>query len=402
MARKEINVFNVSFLDLLSGALGAVLILFIIIPKLTSDIERQLEELEQIKELKVDVGKIKSLMQDIKSSVPEAQFNELESRMSKLETTITDLELEVKSLQNKLAECDEQRTALREKQKKLEQTIKELEDRLKNHDKIVEQLKKEVENLKGQLAQCEDDKRQLESKIQELEGQVKQLAEQKEDLEGENKQLNQDLKKAQEKIQTQSEKIAQYEQKLGFEFKDKNVVFVVDVSGSMDDAPEPQKLDEVKAGIKMMIATMSNDYRVDVVIFPKSKDERYGYKYGSLKKVTEDVKYDIYNYLSGIKAHGCTPTRDVMKFVLESPNYADAGTVIYLSDGLPTKRISETECDGDDVPGVESFIKNLNGGKRVINCIGVGKDFRTRASADPKVQFMQNIASQNGGFYIGF
>jgi len=32
-ARKEINIFSVSFLDLLSGALGAVLLLFVIIPK---------------------------------------------------------------------------------------------------------------------------------------------------------------------------------------------------------------------------------------------------------------------------------------------------------------------------------------------------------------------------------
>ena len=113
MARKEINVFNVSFLDLLSGALGAVLILFIIIPKLTSDIERQLQELEQIKELKVDVGKIKSMMSELKQSVPTDLYTELETRMDKLETTITDLELEVKRLQDKLAECDEQRTELR-------------------------------------------------------------------------------------------------------------------------------------------------------------------------------------------------------------------------------------------------------------------------------------------------
>ncbi len=35
MARKEINVFGTSFLDLLSGALAAVIILFVIVPKLS-------------------------------------------------------------------------------------------------------------------------------------------------------------------------------------------------------------------------------------------------------------------------------------------------------------------------------------------------------------------------------
>jgi len=37
MRRREINIFSISFLDLLSGALGAVLILFIIIPKMTNE-----------------------------------------------------------------------------------------------------------------------------------------------------------------------------------------------------------------------------------------------------------------------------------------------------------------------------------------------------------------------------
>lgn len=38
MARREINIFVTSFLDLLSGALGAVIILFIIVPKIVPDV----------------------------------------------------------------------------------------------------------------------------------------------------------------------------------------------------------------------------------------------------------------------------------------------------------------------------------------------------------------------------
>ncbi|MCL2074293.1 MAG: hypothetical protein FWH18_10245 [Marinilabiliaceae bacterium] len=41
MQRKEINIFSISFLDLLSGALGAVLILFIIIPKMHSEYDAE-------------------------------------------------------------------------------------------------------------------------------------------------------------------------------------------------------------------------------------------------------------------------------------------------------------------------------------------------------------------------
>ena len=36
MAKKDINIFGTSFLDLLSGALASVIILFVIVPKKTS------------------------------------------------------------------------------------------------------------------------------------------------------------------------------------------------------------------------------------------------------------------------------------------------------------------------------------------------------------------------------
>ena len=147
---------------------------------------------------------------------------------------------------------------------------------------------------------------------------------------------------------------------------------------------------------------MDDDYNVDIVIFPKSKDAFYGYKYGKLTPATANTKYDIYNYLSGLRAHGCTPTRQTMEFVLDNPSYKSAGTIIFLSDGLPTKRISATACDNDNSQDVLSFIKSKNGGSKVINTIGVGKEFRTQSSTDAKVKFMKDMASQNGGFYIGF
>jgi len=69
MARKEINVFNVSFLDLLSGALGAVLLLFIVIPKLDASIKLKLEKLESIEQLEVDAKDIQTMMSKLEASV---------------------------------------------------------------------------------------------------------------------------------------------------------------------------------------------------------------------------------------------------------------------------------------------------------------------------------------------
>ena len=46
--------------------LGAVLILFIIIPKMSDDVEKQLQELDQLKAVKVQVARMDSLMLKLK------------------------------------------------------------------------------------------------------------------------------------------------------------------------------------------------------------------------------------------------------------------------------------------------------------------------------------------------
>lgn len=416
MAKRDINVFNVSFLDLLSGALGAVLILFIVIPKLTGDIILELEQLEQMKELKVDVQKIENMMVQLKESVPEATFNELQSRMEKLTTTISQLEKEIKTVQSKLAECDAQRKRLNEQVKDLKKQVVDLEERIKNNDKIVQQLQSEIEDLRKQIEQIRSEKEALAQEVQDLKNTVSQKDEtiaveqtKVEDLTENNEALKRELEKAKNEaeaakaeVNKQKTQLKECQAKLGLDVGD-NVVFVVDISGSMDDDPEPQKLDEVKAGIKMMVATMDESTSVDIVIYPKSADERYGYKYGRLQPVTEDTKYDIYRYLATLRAYGCTPTKEVMDFVFDSPNYKNANTIILMSDGLPTVRTSATKCDEvNSTAEIEDYITGLNGGSKVINCIGVGSDFRQRNSNDLKVKFMQNLARKNGGFYIGF
>lgn len=416
MAKREINVFNVSFLDLLSGALGAVLILFIVIPKLTGDIILELEQLEQMKELKVDAQKIENMILQLKESVPEDTFNELQSRMKDLTTTISQLEKEIKVVQSKLAECDAQRKKLNQQVKDLKKQVVDLEARLKNNDQIVQKLQSEIDDLKKQLEQVRSEKEALEKVVQDLKNTVSQKDEtiaveqtKVEDLTESNDALKKELEKAKNEaeaakaeVDKQKKQLKECQAKLGLDVGD-NVVFVVDISGSMDDDPEPQKLDEVKAGIKMMVATMDETTSVDIVIYPKSADERYGYKYGRLQPVTEDTKYDIYRYLSTLRAYGCTPTKEVMDFVFDSPNYKNANTIILMSDGLPTVRTTATTCDEVTSTGeMEDYITGKNGGSKIINCIGVGSDFRQRNSNDLKVKFMQNLARKNNGFYIGF
>ena len=97
MARKEINIFGTSFLDLLSGALGAVIILFIIVPKMSVQQQEALQELET---LNVQVEQLSDLMEQLENSVPQELYQQIEQQLEDMQSTITTLTAQVEQLQS--------------------------------------------------------------------------------------------------------------------------------------------------------------------------------------------------------------------------------------------------------------------------------------------------------------
>ncbi len=478
MAKKEINVFNVSFLDLLSGALGAVLILFVIVPKLDSKIRAQLQELETFKQLELKVEDIQGIIAQLEGSVPKAVLSNLQSNVDNMSTDLKTLQSQVKQLQTQMSKLEEEKTQAQEKSQKLQEEVETLRKQMKDSNKLVVENKKmkseleilrknqaetakqldalqlqqsdasaaqaqinqQLESQKADLFKCLEDKKALEDALAEMRAKIEELltknkklsdelsktsddrqyvekavdkmVEQIEKLEKENAQLKKQNAQMQKELQNAQNELAKKdkeqdggtkESRTGVKFNDKNIVFVVDVSGSMDDDPEPEKLDQVKAGLKMLVASMDESYKIDIVIFPKSPKEDWDGLYNRLVPVSDKQKYAIYRHLAPIYARNCTPTRSVLEHVLTSDAYKNAGTITFLSDGLPTKSVAgSTECPDDPPRDVLKYIKDLNKGKKVINTIGVGSVYRNASSKDPKVTFMKDMARQNGGFYIGF
>ncbi len=110
MSRKEINVFSVSFLDLLSGALAAVIILFVIVPKTT---QVQQDTLKTIDSLQVQVTDLDSIIKRARNSIPDSIYRQIESRVNRLEQSIDSLRRQTDNLQRALLDCNEQNRNLR-------------------------------------------------------------------------------------------------------------------------------------------------------------------------------------------------------------------------------------------------------------------------------------------------
>lgn len=281
--RREINAFNLSFLDIISGALGAVIILYVAVPK-ANPLQKKIDETLKTAQAK------------------DAQIAELKSELDKL-----------RELQNRA------------------------------QDALTEN-----EALKAQIAATPTPEAKTEG---------------------------QDLE-------------------VGFRFKGKNIVFIIDTSLSM---LTEDRMGQVKAGLKMLITSMPIGYNVDIVQFPNGRRSAYRPLFKTLKPLNREAKLDIFDFIYALKPLGATPTRDVLNFVFKE--YADVSDIVLLTDGEPSLHESALK---DDIYDLLSHIVGLNRLTKIqINTIGVGEEVLNDKTAKP-YQFLRILAEQNNGFFVGF
>lgn len=181
---------------------------------------------------------------------------------------------------------------------------------------------------------------------------------------------------------------------VGFKFKGKNIVFIIDTSRSM---LEEDRMGQVKAGLKMLLTSMPASYNADIVQFPNGMRTPYRFLYGKTQKLNAGTKLEIFDFIYGLKPLGATPTRDVVKFVFA--NYKDVTDIVLLTDGEPSIHNSSLK---DDIHDLLVSIRAMNPGTHVqINTIGVGEEVLHDKTGRP-YQFLKLLAEQNAGFFVGF
>src|SRR5687768_13371219 len=104
MARKPIEVFSISFLDLLSGALGAVILLYVIVPRMTVS----MQEFESQRKLKEEIDKLELKVDELQSAVPKDLFEKLRQHMSSIIKINTELDERVDATKTMLNDCLQQ------------------------------------------------------------------------------------------------------------------------------------------------------------------------------------------------------------------------------------------------------------------------------------------------------
>ncbi len=184
-----------------------------------------------------------------------------------------------------------------------------------------------------------------------------------------------------------------------------NMVFCIDVSGSMGEKASPRaaayvgegaklegdtKLDFVKAELIRTILALPPEARFDIVAF---SDDAAFWR-GSQVKATDRAKKAATAFVRGLKPAGGTNVYAALKAAFgklkqDTPHYShdrDPDTVFLLSDGLPT--LGEIT----DPAKLLELITRLNRVRQVtIHTIGVGR------KGEP---FLKPLALRNRGKYV--
>lgn len=276
--RRQIELFSLSFLDLISGALGAVIILYVAIPK------------NKPIDVKEDIVK-ESLKKDIASS--------------------------------------------REK---------------------IEELKKELEEAKKQIAAST----KVESAVP---------------------------------VQVDQPVSGGLDADIGFKFKGKSIVFIIDTSLSMI---EEDRMSQVKAGIKMLLTSLPGAFKVEIVQFPLGERAPFRSMWGVQKEFQGVNRMDAFDFIYSLRPQGGTPTRDTLMFVLK--NYENVSDIVLLTDGAPTYHNSNKK---DDIYEILRLVRENNPTKVQINTIGVGSNFLKDKTSE-QYKFLSLLSSENNGFFVGF
>jgi Mg-chelatase subunit ChlD len=180
---------------------------------------------------------------------------------------------------------------------------------------------------------------------------------------------------------------------IGFKFRGKKIVFIIDTSYSMT---QEDRMGQVKAGLKMLLTALPNTFRVEIIQFPWGDRAPFRALWGGLRETNAANKYDAFNFIYSMKPYGGTPTRDVLNYVLA--HYQEISDIVLLTDGAPSLHNSNKK---DDIHDILKDVKENNKTKIQINTIGVGENFIRDKNSD-QYQFLSLLSDYNGGFFVGF
>lgn len=164
----------------------------------------------------------------------------------------------------------------------------------------------------------------------------------------------------------------------GVQIKGRNILFVLDKSGSMSAQSEyGNRLDHLKKEFFEMLDTIGYDVKLGVLWFAGNDT----YPRDGIEKVTESYKERLKKHMKRVKPLGGTPIGEAMEYAFEKIiEKREIDSIYLLSDGAPNGSPEQ----------IQKLIKSLNASHFIkIHTISIGEES----------EFLKNVATDNYGSY---
>ena len=146
MKNRDVNIFSVSFLDLLSGALAAVIILFVIVPKMDSQ-SRETKEVMEALDLKA--SELEDMVKQLENSVDSSVFKEVVTKIKEIESELVSAKSTLQSLEKDLESAQRNYDQARRRVARLNREVNSANDALDQERRRVAEVEGENERLKS-------------------------------------------------------------------------------------------------------------------------------------------------------------------------------------------------------------------------------------------------------------
>jgi Ca-activated chloride channel homolog len=144
----------------------------------------------------------------------------------------------------------------------------------------------------------------------------------------------------------------------------KDVIFVMDVSGSMGG----EKIEQARDALRFCINVLNKDDRFEIISFSSSVRNFAG----KLQKASQEVKKNALYFIDNLSSNGGTNINEALLKALKlKKNKNDRPTsIVFLTDGLPTEGVT-------DIKTIVNNVQNESAGFIRLFNFGVGYDVNT-------------------------
>jgi hypothetical protein len=176
----------------------------------------------------------------------------------------------------------------------------------------------------------------------------------------------------------------------------KEVVFVVDVSGSMNakfqlsNGQEVSRIDFVRNELKKAVAILPPDRKINVIMFSSSAD---AWK-SRLISATKPNKLDAFKFANRYNVQGATNIHGALQAAFDDRNVK---TIYFLTDGVPTAGQVQ------DPNQIINEVRQMNQGRnvRIHTCAFIMGQFMGDNKPQSKM-IMRKLAEATNGVYRAF